>query len=415
MTTLVGRADARVRTTETTLSRIWLCSAVVASRLIVLAAGVGGALGTRTLGWTYYDPTRISTHLGTTGNLLAATSVRWDSIHYLEIAAHGYSTAKNTVFFPLYPVLIHVLSWIVQSQVIAGVFISTVAFVVSLLLLHRLTVEELGASAAGTAVLLLSLAPLSFFFTAIYTESFFLALSLGCFYLARRGRFGLAALLAAAAALTRVPGVVLVVPLTMMYLQTRGAQLRINLRNQLAGLAAISLPVVALGGFLLYLHTLGYGWLAPVTNQMNNIHGHSLAGPLVTIWRGLTSGLAGLATLGAGRLVEPGLASPFTLGLQNLIYLVVFGIAVASLIAAWRRLPKPYAVYSLLVMTVCIWSPTPDMPLRSIDRYVLVLFPLWMSAAAWLQERRLLRPVLCVSAPLLVFYCVLAARWTFIA
>jgi hypothetical protein len=120
-------------------------------------------------------------------------------------------------------------------------------------------------------------------------------------------------------------------------------------------------------------------------------------------------------TLPAGRPVEPGLASPFTIGSQNLIYLVVFSIAIASLIGAWKRLPKAYAVYAALVLIVCIWSPSLFFPFRSIDRYLLVVFPLWMATAAWLQERRTVRPVLYVSTALLVFYCVLAARWVFIA
>jgi hypothetical protein len=416
MSTLANRTGTSTTKTKAARKRAALIGgAVTSSRLLIVAAGIAGGLSTRIPGWQQYDQTRISAGLGSVGNLLGATAVRWDSIHYLEIAGHGYNTAQNTVFFPMYPLLIHVLAWIVQSDVLAGVLISTAAFVISLLLLHRLAVEEVGIRAAGATVLLLAFAPLSFFFTAVYTESLFLALTLGSFRFARRGQFGRAGLVAAVAALTRIPGILLVIPLVMMYAQTHGFRLRLANRQRIVELGAISLPAVALAGFLVYLHGRGYGWLAPVTNQLTSTHEHSMTGPLVTIWRGLDDGVVGLATLPAGRFVVPGLASPFTVGSQNLIYLIVFGIAIASLIGAWRRLPKLYAIYSALVLIVCVWSPTPELPLRSIDRYSLVLFPLWMAAAAWLEERRRVWPVLCISTSLLIFYCVLAARWVFIA
>ncbi len=90
-------------------------------------------------------------------------------------------------------------------------------------------------------------------------------------------------------------------------------------------------------------------------------------------------------------------------------------ICVAALVAAWRRLPKAYSVYAALVLGVCIWSPGPDIALRSIDRYSLVIFPLWMAAAAKLSERRLIAPVLLLSSALLFFYAYEIACWVFVA
>ena len=60
---------------------------------------------------------------------------------------------------------------------------------------------------------------MSFFFSAVYTESLFLALSAGCFYLARRERWVWAGVLGGLAAATRSIGVLLVVPLAVLYLQ----------------------------------------------------------------------------------------------------------------------------------------------------------------------------------------------------
>ena len=51
----------------------------------------------------------------------------------------------------------------------------------------------------------------------------------------------------------------------------------------------------------------------------------------------------------------------------------------------------------------------------SFDRYVLVLFPLWIAAAGWLRERRLLRPAIQIGAALLLFYSFQVGRWMFVA
>ena len=95
-------------------------------------------------------------------------------------------------------------------------------------MIHRLTTLELGGAAeragsraersrapdrlepggvARLAVLVTALAPMSFFLSAVYSESLYLALSVGLFYAARRGRFLTAGLLAALAAATRSAGV----------------------------------------------------------------------------------------------------------------------------------------------------------------------------------------------------------------
>ena len=82
--------------------------ALVLSRLLVLAAGVAGAGVTRRDMWPAFDATQLSSSMGTVGNLLGAAAVRWDAIHYLNIASHGYTPA-NTVFYPLYPLLMRVV------------------------------------------------------------------------------------------------------------------------------------------------------------------------------------------------------------------------------------------------------------------------------------------------------------------
>ena len=151
-----------------------------ASRLVVVGAGVAAGLGIgRKPGTHAFDPAGLTEPFGHLGNVIAAPFARWDSVWYLAIAGGGYAhQPARTAFFPLYPVVLHGLGVVVGSDLIAGVIISLAAFAVALLLLHRLVTFELDDRVAATTVVLLAFWPMSFFFSAVYSESLFLALSI---------------------------------------------------------------------------------------------------------------------------------------------------------------------------------------------------------------------------------------------
>ena len=381
---------------------------LVASRLIVLGAGIAGALTVpRRLDWQPFDPTHLTTRLGALGNVLAAPAIRWDSIHYLAIAQHGYTRPGESVFFPLYPLLIRALGLAVGSDPVAGVVISAVSLAAGLIMLHRLTELELGRNAAGGAVLLLAFAPLSFFFTAVYTESRFRALSLGSFYAARRERWRLAAVLAAMASITRVTGVVLVIPLAIMRLR--------HARRLERGLAWVLLVPAALAGYVAFTAAKGFGAFAPVTEQTGATHQHLLTGPIDTIVLAVRWAFAGVQSVATVAPYQPSVSGPFSGGAENIMLLAVLAIGLAALVGAFRRLPVAYGAYAVTALLVCISSPVVGLPLHSLDRYTLTIFPLWMAAGAWVAEHRLTRAVVLVGAALLAFFTFQFATWAFVA
>lgn len=383
--------------------RRWIWTGVASSRLLVVVAGIVGATAERrATGWRSFDPQQLTLSLGSVGNVLAASSDRWDAVHYVDIARHGYRAAGDTVFFPLYPLLIHVVAWLTRSDVLAGVLISTVAFLVALVLLHRLISRELDGRAADATVLLLCFAPAAFFFTAVYTESLFLSLSVATFYLARRGRFTCACLAAGAATLTHAEGIVLVAPLALIYLQ--GSRTRARRPLIARDAAVLLLPPLALLAFLGYLHTRGFGWLAPAANEA--IYRVQTVGPLVTTGRAVSAGLSGLWAALAGH--------PHSgVGALDFVYLVEALISLGALWLAWRRLPKAYALYAALFLLVCTGGPVAGLPLRGFDRYTLMLFPLWAVAAQWLSERGLLRAAVATEAVLLCFFAAQFGHWSY--
>lgn len=166
---------------------------------------------------------------------------RWDSGWYLSIAGGGYDPGaalgeaySNMAFFPLYPYLVKLFTfWIPESMrspallLTAGLVLSNVCFFLSLVLLYYLTMRLLGDEkiAERTALLLISL-PAAFIFSAFYTESLYLFLSLCVCVAAERDRWFLSALFAALATLTRANGFIIALVPVWIYIARRGWDLR---------------------------------------------------------------------------------------------------------------------------------------------------------------------------------------------
>ncbi len=188
------------------------------SRLVVLVAGVSrsAVVWQPARGPQAFDPSGLTRPFGYFGNLLVSPLARWDSMWYLAIAQHGYDhDALRTTFFPLYPLLMRGLGVVIGSDLIAGVAISLVCFAIALVLLYRLVALELDSERARICVMLIAFCPMAYYFSAVYTESLFLALSVGCVYAARTGRWAEAGLLGAIASASRNTGVVLAVPIVL--------------------------------------------------------------------------------------------------------------------------------------------------------------------------------------------------------
>ncbi len=178
---------------------------------------------------------------------------------------------------------------------------------------------------ARLAVFLTAFAPMAFFFSAVYSESLYLALSVGLFWCARQGRWALVGVVGALAAATRSTGIVLIVPALMLYLygpredraeealaRARSGWRRLRPRYRLE-LDALWLLLPALG-VVLYLGYLGLSGgdaLAPFDAQQ--VWGRHFAGPYVGIWDGLRAAFEGLRQLLSG----PGAHVYFTAGVGS--------------------------------------------------------------------------------------------------
>src|SRR5207302_7980063 len=105
---------------------------------------------------------------------------------------------------------------------IVGIIVSNLAALIAAFYLYKLTTKEFNKTIAARAVYYLGLFPMSFYLSAVYPESLFLALSIGCIYYIRLRRWWLAGLLGALATLTRSSGVLLAVAFAWGYWNVLG-------------------------------------------------------------------------------------------------------------------------------------------------------------------------------------------------
>jgi hypothetical protein len=415
------------------------------SRALVWATGLATVA---TLGFGpvrgAFDPPGVTRGFGRLGDLLAAPVARWDSAWYLVIAHYGYRpdlgayTASRDAFFPLYPLGLRAVSALGPPPVLAGVLLSVLALAFALYGIHRLTTLELArsgladdrvAGAARLAVLVTAFAPMAFFLSAVYSESLYLALSVGLFWSAREGRWAFVGVLGALAAATRSTGLVLALPALMIYMYgpredrvadfaraaRRRALPRYRLRRDALWLALLPLGVVAYGGCLALA---GGDVLAPFSAQ--GVWGRHFAGPYVGAWDGLRAAFGGarqLLSFQRHHVYFPvGSGSPMVEAGHNLVLFAFLLAALGAVVGVVRRLPLAYGAYVIAALALPLSDPVRAQPLMSLPRFELVLFPLGIWLAAWLSEHpRLQRPALALSAVSMVFFSAQFATWHWVA
>jgi hypothetical protein len=283
---------------------------------------------------------------------------------------------------------------VVGSPVVAGALVSLVCFAVALVLLHRLTELELGAPAARATVWAIALFPGAVFFSAVYSEALYLALSVGCLYAARTGRWGWAGTAGALGAATRSAGVLLVVPLAVLWL-TRG-------ERRARDAVWIALVPAGLVAFCAALGLGGGDALAPFHAQ--DVWFRHFAGPFAGVWDGTTAAWRGVHHLDdkASR--------------ADVVLFCFLVLAVPAVIGTLRRLPAAYGAYVLAALALPLSYPVGPQPLMSLPRFLAVLFPLFMWLALVCRERpRTRRLVLVVSTLGLVAFTARYATWHWVA
>jgi Gpi18-like mannosyltransferase len=339
---------------------------------------------------------------------------RWDAIHYYTLTVDGYVDGGGTAFFPLLPLLIHGVAFVLggfrppaqlpihqaeQAPLVAGVLVVHVLFFLALWLLYRLVLHEFNdQGTAERAILYTAIFPMALFYAVPYTEALFLLMSVAMFYFARRRSWVLAGLAVALASLSRSVGVVLIPVLAFeVYLAWRNGELS---RGQWARAAAGLL--VAPSGMLLFMGHLWQRVGDPIAfvRIHEDVWGHERVFPLTTLYRGL------LYIAQPGLTVEPAV---YMRGLLNGLMLVAFIAIVALSVRRWRR---SYALYAVLLFAFTLSNPFVDQwVLHGQGRFLMVLFPIYMTLAVWGRNQRVHTAILVICLPLFGILTAMYVNW----
>jgi hypothetical protein len=334
-----------------------------------------------------------------------------DAVWFAAIAQHGYGVRPDApAFFPFYPLLIRAAAVIVADKYyVAGMIVSLAAYCAAMWVLYKLTAELADTRVAAIAVVLISVYPLSFIFSAPYSESLFLLLSASCLWLAQSRRWALAGLLGLLATLTRGSGVVLIVPLVLLYTHDRGWTWR-RVRPEWPRDLRLGWALLVPCGLLLYMAYLWQRFGDPfVYSAAEQRHWRrALGGPWTDVWHGLADSAQALRTVAynhgdfihgllPGQRIEL-LLVPTVLPLLALVF------AIACIVFGWRRLPAAYTSFAVLALLFPLLFPSRLYPMWSLPRFVLVIFPLFIALGMVTRDRPVVRWVLIgVSCALLLW------------
>jgi len=309
----------------------------------------------------------------------------WDAGWYMNIVRTGYSLTeinpgqRNTVFFPLYPMLTRAMSWLPGiDDMWAAFLVSNLAFVAAATILYRFVLERWDRRTAENTVLLLATAPHAFYFSACYTESVFLLTWVGAFYAAHRKNWLVAGIFVALSGATRLVGSASLAGVGLLALEQAGWRpTKLSPR-----VLWLSLGALGLGGYMAFLWaSFGDPWLFAGQDKVAGWGlGHDVADLLFALRHAFD--LRAWAD-GKVRLAD-----------VTHLYLLILGTCLA--LVSWKRIGVPLTLFSLLALAVYwkVWF--------SSSRYVLTLFPLYISVALSLRRQRLaMTGLLCFDALLL--------------
>ena len=128
-------------------------------------------------------PYHQETLVGTGLSYFIWSQGNFDGVHYLRIAQDGYAYQFTQAFFPLYPFLVRLISYLTFGNfLVAALLLSNLAFLAGLLLFYKLVKKNYDEKIAFWSCLFLLAFPTSFYFGAVYTEGLFFLLIISSFY-----------------------------------------------------------------------------------------------------------------------------------------------------------------------------------------------------------------------------------------
>jgi hypothetical protein len=292
-------------------------------------------------------------------NLLIEHWARWDTLWYLRIATRGYAVGDLTGgFFPLYPLAIRALTWIIPNVLFNALVLSNLAALGAFIVFCRVARTLYGEPTARRAMIYWAAFPTSFYFFAGYAEALFVFAAISSIAAAQNNRWVLAGTAGALSALARPFGLAILVPLGFEWLQTSGSML-----DRFKHAIPLALIPLCIGAYMLYQQwTFGDAFFFLHAWEDVTITPWQMAGEtLMAIFNGVAIG-------------------------NNLIDLSLTLLVLGLVVLGWRRVPFSFAFFALTLIFVQMLAYAPmqgfaDMPMNGMGRRVAVVFPAFLILA----------------------------------
>lgn len=200
----------------------------------------------------------------------------WDGPDYLYIAQHGYVLAKNTGFFPLYPILIRAFHYVFRSYLWSGLIVSW-TFMVGAIYYYLQIAKEIKIVNTKLdsfkALVVFIFMPTGVFLFAAYGMSLVCMLGFASVYFSLKKKWYFSAILLALAAAAHPLGVLFII-LDALILLSKKVSLSKIVGTIIGG-------CLGLIGYMIYLYFAFNNALSFVKEQQN-VHGW-MAGHYLTL------------------------------------------------------------------------------------------------------------------------------------
>lgn len=358
----------------------------------------------------------------------------WDGTWYSLVAENSYDPGMSATaaFFPLYPWLMQLGSDLTGMPIeTVGWIVSKLAFLGALVMTYKLVQLDFSEKIARWTLVALAVFPTAFFFSAIYTESLFLFLAVTTLWAARKNDWLLAVIMAFFATMTRSAGIMLGLPMAVLFVQQHGTDVRRWFPKAFLGLV----PPLGLAIFGWFLQRRGLEFLDWQDQQWqwNRFSAHP-GRTFQCVFQGCEETVRSFggtyeATVHPvsfrwmGELVDNPTWSYVTssefrymVGQSQVLDVTVTIAAIVLILIGLKKLPLWYSAWTIPPMIVPLLAPSSVFPLMSMPRFVLPLIPLFVMAVLLLQNHRKLAIGLAtVSGILLVSLTSQFALWYWVA
>ena len=285
----------------------------------------------------------------------------WDTGWYMDISQNGYTSRSldqllvqqtNIAFFPLYPSLMRFLGSIIGNHYIAGIIVSNFCLIVSCVYLYRLVRLDSGEANSIRSIKYLLIFPTSFILSGVFSESLYLALTLMCFYYARKGKWHLVGITGFCLSLTRSIGVLVILPLLYeLLMQFRKEKKEIisfkNPREIILPLFYLAFIPLGIISYMIYNYYLTGDFLAFAHAQV--MWGRHAANPLVVLIHGYHGSI------------------------YSAFEAAFAAITIFIFILFYRKIRFSYWLFGMYSIFVPLSTGIMSMP-----RFILVIFPLYI-------------------------------------